>query len=120
MDKADLILGYRLKRADSFLRKVYTFVWRAIARILFGLQARDYSCGFKLIKKKVFEAIQPLEAEEKVTQIEFLVKAKRQGFVFAEVGVNHYPRKAGQQTGANWQVVFKSLLDLFKLWKSLR
>ena len=118
-DEADLILGYRLKRADSFLRKVYTFGWSLLARILFGLKAKDYSCGFKMIKKQVFDSVQPLVGEEKVTQIEFLVKAKKKDYRFAEVGVHHYPRLAGKQTGAKLNVVFKSILDLFKLWAKL-
>ncbi|MFZ5366012.1 MAG: glycosyltransferase family 2 protein [Patescibacteria group bacterium] len=118
--KADLILGYRIKRADSIVRRIYTFGWFAIARLLLGLDVKDYSCGFKLIKKEVFEAVQPLEGEEKVTQIELLVKAERLGFKFAEVGVSHYPRKFGQQTGANLKVVAKSIIDLVKLWQKLR
>jgi glycosyltransferase involved in cell wall biosynthesis len=120
MKNSDLILGYRLNRADSFLRKIYTFVWGKIPVVLWGLRVRDYSCGFKLIKKKVFDAVQPLVGEEKVTQIEMLVKAKRKGFKFAEIGVRHYPRKYGAQTGANIKVVVKSITDLFKLWKKLR
>ena len=84
------------------------------------MQVKDYSCGFKLLKKKVFDSIQPLVGEEKVTQIEMLVKAQRLGFKFAEVGVHHYPREHGQQTGANLKVVLKSLVDLIKLWKKLR
>jgi len=119
-DKADVILGYRKNRADSFFRKLYTFGWKAIARLLLGLRVRDYSCAFKLIKKEVYEKVKPLETEEKVTQIEFLVKASLFGFVFAEVGVTHYPREFGQQTGANLKVVLKSLFDLFKLWRKLR
>lgn len=118
--EADLILGYRIKRADSVLRRFYGFVWNLIAKILFGLDVKDYSCGFKLIKRKVFEEVQPLEAEEKVTQIEFLVKAKRLGFRFAEIGVGHYPRRQGKQTGANIKVVIGSLINLFKLWRKLR
>jgi len=120
MKNSDLILGYRLNRADSFLRKIYTFVWGKIPVVLWRLRVRDYSCGFKLIKKKVFDAVQPLVGEEKVTQIEMLVKAKRKGFKFAEIGVRHYPRKYGAQTGANVKVVVKSITDLFKLWKKLR
>lgn len=119
-DDADLILGYRLVRADSLSRKVFTFGWKSAARVLLGLDAKDYSCGFKLIKKKVYQDVQPLVGEEKVTQIELLVKAKRKGFKFAEVGVHHYPRKSGKQTGANLKVVFKSIQDLFKLWMQLR
>lgn len=118
--EADLILGYRIKRADSAFRRLYGFVWNLIAKILFGLDVKDYSCGFKLIKRKVSEEVQPLEAEEKVTQIELLVKAKRQGFRFVEVGVHHYPRKFGQQTGSNLGVVVKSIVDLIKLWQKLK
>lgn len=120
MKNSDLILGYRLNRADSFLRKIYTFVWGKIPVVLWGLKVRDYSCGFKLIKKKVFDAVQPLVGEEKVTQIEMLVKAKRKGFRFAEVGVRHYPRKFGRPTGANIKVVVRSITDLFKLYRDLR
>lgn len=119
-DEADLILGYRLNRADSFLRKLFTFGWSLLARVLLGLTAKDYSCGFKLIKKEVFEKVQPLVGEEKVTQIEMLVKAKKLGFKYAEVGVHHYPRKHGSATGAKLSVAFKSIIELFKLWKKLR
>ncbi len=115
-DEADLILGVRKKRADSFARKVFTFGWATLARAILGLKAKDYSCGFKMIKKKVYEEIQPLVGEEKVTQIEMLVKARKKKFKFVEVDVNHYPRKSGHQTGANLKVVFKSVFDMFKLW----
>ena len=103
------------------MRKVYTFVWTyLLPRLLFGLKVSDYSCGFKLIKKKVYEKVQPLIGEEKVTQIEMLVKAQRAGFKFSEVAVQHYPRKFGKQTGADVGVVVKSIADLFKLWRKLR
>lgn len=119
-DQADLVLGYRLNRADSFLRQVYTFGWSLLAQILLGLNVKDYSCGFKLIKRQVYQAVSPLEGEEKVTQIELLVKAKKMGFKFAEVGVHHYPRKFGQPTGAKIKVVIKSVIDLIKLWWKLK
>jgi glycosyltransferase involved in cell wall biosynthesis len=119
-DSADLILGYRVKRADPLSRKLFAVLWALFPRTLWGLKVRDYSCGFKLIKKEVFEAVQPLIGEEKVTQIEFLIKAKKKGFRFVEIGVHHYPRIHGKQTGANLKVVAKSFLDLYKLWKILR
>ena len=119
-DEADLVLGYRLGRVDSILRRVYTWGWAFLAKIILGLSVRDYFCGFKLIRKEVFDSIQPLVGEEKVTQIEMLVKAKRKGFKFAEVGVSHYPRTAGEQTGANPKVILKSLHDLFTLWRMLK
>lgn len=118
--EADLILGFRLKRADPFIRRAYTAVWALIPRLVWGLKVKDYSCGFKLIKKQVFDEVQPLVGEEKVTQIELLIKAKKEGFRFAEVGVQHFPRKYGKQSGANLKVVLKSISDLYKLWQKLR
>lgn len=119
-DRTDLILGFRINRADSYIRKVTTFGWKIIARLLMGLNVKDYSCGFKLIKKEVYKAVLPLKGEEKVTQIEMLVKAKRLGFRFIEVGVRHYPRRFGKQTGANIKVVARSIIDLLKLWWKIR
>lgn len=119
-DKADLILGYRLKRADALVRTLGSAFWKMGANIILGLNVKDYSCGFKLIKKSVYDAIQPLVGEEKVTQIEMLVKARRKKFKIVEIGVHHYPRQFGVQTGANIKVVLKSYLDLVKLWWQLR
>lgn len=33
-DEADLVLGYRLSRADSFLRRLYTWGWVLLPRLL--------------------------------------------------------------------------------------
>ena len=117
--EADVILGYRLNRADPFQRRIFTWGWKMLAMVLLGLNVRDYSCGFKLIKKKVIEDISPIESEEKVTQIEMLIKAKKKGYKFAEVGVHHYPRTAGVPTGANIAVVKKSFTDMLKLWQKV-
>jgi hypothetical protein len=51
---------------------------------------------------------------------ELLARTKKAGFKIAEVGVRHYPRKKGKQTGANLKVIFKSFVDLSKLWWQIR
>lgn len=118
-ETADVILGYRLNRADPFQRRIFTWGWKMLAMVVLGLNVRDYSCGFKMIKKEVFQSILPINSEEKVTQIELLIKAKLKGYKFAEVGVHHYPRVHGVPTGANLAVVFKSFVDMLRLWKEL-
>ncbi len=118
---ADLVLGIRARRADSFIRKLFTLVWsKILPRLLLGLRVTDYSCGFKLIRKSVYESVLPLVGEEKVTQIELLTKAQRKGYKFAEVKVKHLPRQFGHQTGADLKVIVKSVQDLLKLWAQLR
>lgn len=119
--RADLVIGYYLSRQVPIYRKLNTFLWELIVFVLFGLRVKDIDCGFKLISKKVIDSISKLESERGAfISSEFLIKANSQGFKFAELGVHHYPRTAGKGTGANLDVIIKSFVDLFRLWKKLR
>ena len=51
---------------------------------------------------------------------ELMVRSKNAGLSVTEVPVHHYPRKAGQQTGADLRVIAKAFRDLFSLWRALR
>ena len=92
-----------------------------MVRILFGLKVKDIDCGFKLISKKVVDTIPHLESERGAfISSEFLIKAKRSGFVIAEVPVTHYPRLTGTGTGRNLNVIIRSFVDLLRLWRKLK
>lgn len=115
--KADLVIGYYLGRKVHFTRKLNSKVWQFIVYLLFGLNVRDIDCGFKLISKKVVDTIPRLESERGAfISSEFLIKAKKMGFKIVEIGVQHYPRKFGEATGAKLNVIVQSFIDLFKLW----
>ena len=119
--KANLVIGYYRKRAVPMYRKLNTFAWQVVVNILFGLNVRDIDCGFKLISKKVIEKIPKLESERGAfISSEFLIEAKSAGFKIVEVGVSHYPRLQGKGTGSDINVIVKSFIDLFKLWRKLR
>lgn len=117
---ADLVIGYYLGRQVSFIRKLNTFAWQVLVRLLFGLAVKDIDCGFKLISKKVLDRIEPLQSERGAfISSEFLIKAQKAGFTIVEIGVSHYPRRQGEGTGANLDVIIQSFVDLFKLWYKL-
>ncbi len=118
---ADLVIGYYKKRKVSFTKILTSKVWETFIYILFGLKVHDIDCGFKLISKGVIEKIPHLESERGAfISSELLIKAKKKGFKFAEVPVTHYPRLQGKGTGRKLNVIIKSFLDLFRLWKKLR
>jgi glycosyltransferase involved in cell wall biosynthesis len=120
--KADLVIGYYLQRKVPFYRILASkYLWELPVFLLFGLRVRDIDCGFKLIRKEVIEKIPKLEAERgPFITTELLVKAKKAGFKIAEIGVHHYPRKAGQATGASLKVIFSAYFDLIRLWKKVK
>lgn len=117
LDEADLIIGYRIKRADHPLRVLFAKGWALSLRVFFGLNLKDVDCGFKMIKRGVLDGIPKLESTRGgMINAELAIKAKKFGFKVGEVGVSHYPRLTGKPTGASIPVIVRSYVDLLKLW----
>lgn len=116
-EDADLVIGHRIRRADSLVRVINAELYGFLIRVLFGLSVRDINCAFKLIKREVIRKIPKLRSEGALINAELLIQAKRYGFKIKEVGVSHYPRLYGKQTGANLSVILKMFKELFVLWK---
>ena len=115
--EADIVAGYRINRQDPLMRKIFGFGWTFLSRLLLDVGVRDVDCAFKLVKKKVIDTIPKLQSTRGgMISPELLGRARKAGFKIVEVGVHHYPRKEGKQTGANLKVIFKSFVDLGKLW----
>lgn len=111
----DLVIGYRLKRQDNFLRVLNANLWKLWIWLLFGLWVKDIDCAFKVIKKPVIDSIK-LTTESALTSAEFLIRIRQAGYKLAQLGVHHYPRTAGEQTGAHPKVILKAFAQSLKLW----
>lgn len=122
MDEADLIAGYRAPRRDPFMRVVYGKGWSMLCTLVFGYTVRDVDCGFKLLRREIIQNLASQIASRGATfSIEWLVRAKRAGYRFAELPVSHRPRVAGSQTGANINVITRAFRELLRvrvqLWR---
>lgn len=113
-DAPDVVVGFRAKRADPMVRLLYARAYRLALRIFFGLKVRDPDCACKLFRRSALEGIS-LESEGGFLSGELLVKLLQRGRTIAEVSVPHYPRVAGQQSGANPKVVFRAVRDFWRL-----
>lgn len=121
IDKADMVIGYRLDRKDSLIRKIFGWGWTLLANVMLGIMVKDVDCSFKLVKKEVIDRIPKLQSSRGgMISPELLAKAKKYGFKIDQVGVHHFERRKGHQTGADMKVIMKSFSDLFSLWFQLR
>ena len=116
---ADLVIGYRIKREDPLLRIAIANMLKVWNFIFYGSRFKDADCGFKLVKKEVVDKIPPLQTESAITETEFLIRAKKAGFKIVEIGVRHFPRKEGSQTGGHPKVILKAAKESINLWKAL-
>lgn len=116
MDQADLIAGYRAPRRDPFLRVLYGKGWSMLCTLLFGYTVRDVDCGFKLLRRDMVDKLAgSIQSRGATFSIEWLVRAKRAGYRFAELPVSHRPRVAGSQTGAKIKVITRAFRELWRL-----
>ncbi|HZX12842.1 MAG TPA: glycosyltransferase family 2 protein [Thermodesulfobacteriota bacterium] len=120
IENYDVIVGYRGKRADSFIRSLNTRIYHLYIRFLFGLKVRDIDCAFKLFPKSAYDAIKPIKSDGALFSAEFLIKLTKKGFRLREVPVRHFPRRFGKQTGANLRVILRMFKECWKLKDELR
>lgn len=106
------VLGYRIKRQDTWMRKLNAWGWKRLVHFIFGVRARDIDCAFKLFRAEFFRKYR-LETRGAMINAEILYKLSRAGYTYTEVGVQHLPRRAGKATGAKPTVILRALREMF-------
>jgi glycosyltransferase involved in cell wall biosynthesis len=117
---ADVSIGYRIERADGLKRRLMGQGWHFVSRLFLGYKALDTDCGFKAFRRPALEVIYPqLVGDHATISPEILARIHRQGFNIVEVGVNHFARVHGEQSGANLRVVLGSFMGLLQVWSRI-
>ncbi len=112
IDEYDAVIGYRLDRQDTWVRKLNAWGWKVLIRNVLGVRVRDIDCAFKLLRTDFLHE-HPLETRGVMINAELLYKLKRAGCTYGEVVVHHLPRRGGRATGANLHVIARAFRELF-------
>jgi glycosyltransferase involved in cell wall biosynthesis len=113
-DRPDVVVGFRIKRADPPVRIAYARAYRLANRVFFGLEITDVDCAAKLFRREVLEGLR-VESGGAFFSAEMIIKLRAEGRTVVEVGIPHYPRTAGLATGANPRVVVRAMRDFWRL-----
>ena len=117
-DSVDVVNGYKISRSDPMHRIVIGRIYHHTVRVLFGLGVRDVDCDFRMIRRSVFDKVR-LEKNSGVICLEMMKKITDAGFRIAEVPVHHYHRAYGKSQFFNFGRLFRTGVDVFKLWFAL-
>lgn len=113
-DAPDVVVGFRIRRADPLVRTLYARAYRLANRVFFDLRTTDVDCASKLFRRESLEGIR-VESGGAFFSAELLIRLQAAGRRVAEVGVPHYPRTAGSATGARPRVVLRAVRDFWLL-----
>ena len=117
-DAVEVIIGYRLKRKDPFIRRFLSWGYNSLVGYLFDLNVKDIDCAFKIFRKDIFSKIN-IESKNFFVNTEILAKARHYGFNVLEVGVPHFPRTVGKTTVTLKQIPM-TLIELYRINKSIK
>jgi glycosyltransferase involved in cell wall biosynthesis len=92
---ADVVVGYRIERADPIIRRSLSNGYNSLVRHMVGLTLRDINCAFKLMRRDTFRRL-GVEATGFTFNAELAANARRAGQRIVEVGVRHLPRQQGR------------------------
>ena len=116
---ADIISAYRFDRTgEGALRAVYTFVYNALIKSLFGVRIRDINFACKLVRRRVLDHVE-LRSEGSFIDAELIIKATRSGFEVVQAGVDYFPRTRGESTLSSPGVIVTILREMWALRRDL-
>jgi hypothetical protein len=87
-------------------------------KMLFGLRVRDVDCDFRLMRRSIFDTV-TLTKDSGVICLEMMKKITDAGFRIAEVPVHHFHRAYGKSQFFNFRRIFRTGLDVLRLWHDL-
>jgi hypothetical protein len=115
----DIVAGFRMERNDPLHRRVFAEMFNVAVRILFGVHLRDIDCAFKVFRGDQVRSM-ALESPGALINTEMQAKLRRQGASLMQVGVNHYPRIAGEASGGNPRVILRAMGETLALWRRMQ
>ena len=118
---ADVILGWRTDRADTFIRRTFSRFFYLIYQTVLRTPAHDPSCPYVLIRKAVASQLAgELGAMQQGFWWEFTARAHRRGYTIKELPVHHRLRAAGVTQVYHWRkmpgIFFRHVAAIFRIW----
>jgi glycosyltransferase involved in cell wall biosynthesis len=115
---ADIVSGYRRRRAEGVRRSMNAAAWGWLVQRALRFRCRDVDSAFKLYRRGIFDRIK-LKSTGALIDAEILARATRLGCRIVTVPVSHYPRRAGRQSGASLRVILRAFRELHRLRRDI-
>jgi hypothetical protein len=126
IDSYDIVHGIKIEHNDPWCRKLLSFGFDKIVKLMFHIKFSDINAGFLLINNMTLKKLLPdLKHMKVMINSELMLLAMRNGYKIKEIDVIHLKRQFGN---SKWLSIFSiikisvdvilPLIRIKKSWKS--
>lgn len=115
-EQADLLLGHRRHRSDSWGRRLNSWCYNLAISLIARQRIRDVNSG-GLLRRAALEGV-ALESRSAFIHAEIALEIVRHGGTLREIPIEHRPRTHGRGSGSKLPVILATVADLGRyLWR---
>lgn len=107
-----LLVGHRLRRHDSFVKRASSRVANAVRARVLGDATPDTGCGLKLFRRDAFLAVPRFDHMHRFLPALF----RRDGWDVRSVVVSHRPRGGGRSHYGMFNRLWVGIVDMAGVW----
>jgi dolichol-phosphate mannosyltransferase len=111
LDRADMVVGQRVRRQDGLGKRVFARLANGLRNWLTGSQIPDSGCGLKAFRREVVASFLPFEGFHRFLP----TMAEIAGYRVLSLPVNHRPRRQGRSKYGLVDRLIGPLLDCLML-----
>lgn len=101
--EADVLIGWRQRRADTMTRRAFSRFFHVIYQAAFHVPVHDPSCPFVLMRRETAQGLAPeLGAMKEGFWWEFVARAHGHGYRLKELPITHRLRSSGVTQVYKW------------------
>jgi glycosyltransferase involved in cell wall biosynthesis len=114
-DDVDIVNGYKIQRSDPRHRIIIGQIYCSIVKLAFGIKIKDVDCDFRLVRRSCYNRVR-LSSTSGTICVEMIKSFQDAGLRFAQSPVHHYHRAYGKSQFFNFRRLFKTFMDLSRMW----
>lgn len=122
---SNVVLGWRVNRADTPLRKLMSRTFYRIYQAFYAVPVQDPSCPYVLVERGVVkDLVEELGAMQQGFWWEFIARVHRRGYSIREQPINHRLRTSGTTQVYKLRklpmIGWRHFVALFSIWMETR
>lgn len=121
MDTYDMVLGYKVNRADPLYRNMMSAVFNWLVNTYFSVGFKDIDCPLRIFKKSAFQDIASMQWYERaLINFELTLRFQYRGYKVTQVPVSHMARQFGESRGLPLKKIPKVIMNTLRNFSAIK